>query len=142
VINTFETVTQVDVGVKLSITPWIHPNDFITLKVRPEVSSVSRFETTPSGSRVPVIEQSMMETEVQVKSGIYVILGGLMKKEVRKTGSGIPVLSRIPVLRYFFGSTGDKVVRTELVVMIQPKIVTGDEATEPEPNGTEDSDQK
>ncbi len=130
IINYYETVTQVDVGVKLNITPQVHPNEFVSLKIVPEVSSVSRFESTTSGTKIPVVEQSMLETSVQVKSGIYLILGGLMKKEHRKTNNGIPLLRSIPLLKYFFSNTSVKEVRTELVVMIQPRIVTGKEMVE------------
>jgi len=126
VINYYETVTHVAVGVKLDVTPLIHPDDFITMTVRPEVSSVSRFETTTSGNSIPVVEQSTMQTEVRVKSGVYIILGGLMKKEQREANSGIPILRSIPLLKYFFSSTTLKEFRSELVVMIRPTIVAGD----------------
>lgn len=130
IINYYETVTQVDVGVKLNITPTIHPNDFISMRVRPEVSSVARFATTAAGSSIPVVEQSTMETVVQVKSGVYVILGGLMKKEYRKKQSGIPILRGLPVLGYLFGSTTLSEVRSELVVMIRPTLAHGDAAVD------------
>ena len=100
------------------------------MQVRPEVSSVSRFETTTTGSTIPVVEQSAMETVVQVKSGVYVILGGLMKKEQRETRTGIPILKEIPLLQYLFSSISKKEVTSELVVMIRPRIVTGDRAVE------------
>jgi len=139
IVNIYERVTQVDVGVKLNITPQIHPNGFISMAVRPEVSSVARFEVTASGSSIPVVEQSTMETQVRVKSGVYVILGGLMKKELRKRDSGIPILRDIPVVKYLFGSTTVKEVRSELVIMIQPRIVTGDRAIEIEAGDGEES---
>ncbi|MFC1572251.1 hypothetical protein ACFL6M_01505 [Candidatus Eisenbacteria bacterium] len=126
IINYYETVTHVDVGVKLDITPEIHPNGFISMTVRPEVSTVSRFETTVSGSTIPVVEQAMMETVVHVKSGVWVILGGLIKNELRVTKSGIPILRSIPLLEYLFGSTNTKEVKNELVVLIRPRVVSGD----------------
>ena len=130
VITYFETVTTVDVGVKLTIIPTIHPNDFISMEVRPEVSSVSRFVTTATGTTIPVTEESSLITNVQVKSGVYVILGGLMKKEQRETRTGVPFLRSIPLLKYLFSSKTKSEVTGELVIMIRPRIVTGDSAIE------------
>jgi general secretion pathway protein D len=130
VINYYESVTEVEVGVKLNITPTIHPNDFISMRVRPEVTAVSHFYVSPSGSSIPVVEGSMMETVVRVKDGVYVILGGLMQKEFRKTKTGVPILKDIPLLGYLFGSASTEEVRSELVIMIRPRIVTGDRPIE------------
>lgn len=135
VINYFERVTEVDVGVKLEIQPTVHPNGFITLRVSPEVSSVNRYVTTSAGSNVPVVEQSTMVTEVRVEDGAQVILGGLMRNDVRKVSRGVPILSRIPVIKYAFGSTVDTNLRTELVVMLRPTIVTGAEVDSTEAVG-------
>jgi type II secretory pathway component GspD/PulD (secretin) len=126
VINTYETVTMVEVGVKLNITPRIHPNGFITMKVCPEVSSVAGFEETASGGKIPVVEQSTLESVVRVKSDVYVILGGLMKKELQKTATGTPLLRRIPILGLLFGRSTVSQVKSELVIMIRPRIVAGD----------------
>lgn len=124
-VYTYEKITQVDVGVKLEITPTIHPNDFITMRVHPEVSSVSRYETTASGGMIPVVEQATLETLVSVKSGIFVVLGGLMGNDHRLTRKGVPLLRSVPLLGYLFGSRVDETVRTELVVLIKPTIFDG-----------------
>ncbi len=130
VINYFETVTTVDVGVKLNIIPTIHPNDFISMDVRPEVSSVSRFVTTATGTTIPVTEESSLATNVSIKSGVYLILGGLMKKEQRDTRTGVPFLRNIPLIKYLFSSKSTKEVTSELVIMIRPRIVSGAEEYE------------
>jgi type II secretory pathway component GspD/PulD (secretin) len=130
IINYYETVTQIDVGVKLNILPTVHPNGFISLKIQPEVSTVTRFETSASGSKIPVVERSTLETTVYVKNDVFVILGGLMKRDQRQLDTGIPILKSIPILKYFFGSTSIEDVRSELVFMIRPRIIRGDESAE------------
>ncbi|MCX5697209.1 MAG: hypothetical protein NTU54_04480 [Candidatus Omnitrophica bacterium] len=120
-----EDVTFIDVGVKLSVMPTIHPDGFITLKIKPEVSSVRETLTTTLGSKVPIVETSEVETVLNVKDGITILLGGLVKEDKRKDTSGLPVLARIPLLGVFFGSRADLKKRTEMVVFITPHIITG-----------------
>ena len=67
-----------------------------------------------------------METKVRVKSGVYVVLGGLIKKEARRTSSGVPWLRGLPILGHLFSNEITKDVRSEMVVMIRPTIVSGD----------------
>jgi len=125
VINRFERVTIVDVGVSLVVRAQIHDDGMITMDVRPEVSSVTSFS-----AGIPVVETSSAESRMTVANGRSLILGGLNRKEVRKTRSGIPLLKDIPLLKYLFSSTENKEVRTELAIILTPRILTGDEPLE------------
>jgi len=122
-VQTYEKGTTIDVGVKLVVTPIVHPNGVVTMHIEPEVSSVGRFFETPGGSSIPVIDQSTLNTMVSVKSGEHVILGGLMETEKRKSERGIPILRSIPLLKHIFGSTEIIEGKTELVIVIRPTIV-------------------
>jgi type II secretory pathway component GspD/PulD (secretin) len=124
-IRTFEKVTMVDVGVKLFVTPTINEDGFVTMKIRPEVSSVTGY-----AEGIPVVEKSETETSVMVKDGVTIVIGGLIKDEHRKTIKRVPILGRIPLLGLAFRSTDDAVVKTELVIFITPHIITGDTDTE------------
>ncbi|MDD5466032.1 MAG: secretin N-terminal domain-containing protein [Candidatus Omnitrophica bacterium] len=121
-----EEVTFVDVGIQLSVTPTINDVGYVTMKVKPEVSSVVSTLTTPSGNKIPIIDSSMAETTVMVKDGATIVIGGLRKEEKTSSSDQVPILSKIPILGFFFKSGTKKTERTELLVMLTPHIVSGE----------------
>jgi len=124
-----EEVTFVDVGIQLAVTPTINDDGFVTMKIKPEVSSVVSTLTTPSGNKIPIIDTSMAETTVMVKDGATIIIGGLRKEEKVSNNEQVPILGKIPFLGFFFRSGSNKTERTELLVMITPHIVSGETLT-------------
>lgn len=124
-----EEVSFVDVGIQLSVTPTINDDGFVTMKVKPEVSSVVSTLTTPSGNKIPIIDTSMAETTVMVKDGSTIIIGGLRKEEKIMNSDHVPILGRIPVISLFFRTSSSKTERTELLVMLTPHIVSGESLT-------------
>ena len=124
-----EEVTFVDVGIQLSVTPTINDDGYVTMKVKPEVSSVVSTLTTPSGNKIPIIDSSLAETTVMIKDGATIILGGLRKEEKISSSEQVPILGKIPLLGFFFRSSANKTERTELLVMLTPHIVSGDTLT-------------
>ena len=125
-----ESVNFVDVGMKLFVTPSIGEDGFITMKIRPEVSSVDRILKTSQNNPIPIVRTSESETTVMVKDGITIIIAGLMEeKEIKKT-EGIPFISRIPLLGIPFRRTSSEKIKTELVVFLTPRIMTGDITSE------------
>jgi type IV pilus secretin PilQ/predicted competence protein len=124
-----EEVTFVDVGIQLSVTPTINDDGYITMKVKPEVSSVVSTLTTPSGNQIPIIDTSMAETTVMVKDGSTIVIGGLRRDEKVSTSQGVPILSKIPILGNLFKNSTDSTERTELLVLMTPHVVTGETLT-------------
>jgi len=124
--TTAESVNYVDVGVKLNVTPTITEDDFVIMKIRPEVSSVRETAVSPLGSRVPVVETSEAETVVKVKDNAMVMIAGLMKDETRSTRNQFPFLGKLPFLRWFFGNTENEKKKIELAIFLTPHIITGD----------------
>jgi len=122
---TSDTVEFVDVGIKLRVVPTIGKDGFVTMKIKPEISSVRETIKTTS-SQIPIIETSETETVVKVKDGAMVMLAGLIKKEKRRDSSGFPVLSRIPVLKYFFSNRTNEDKKTELIIFLTPRLISGD----------------
>ncbi len=129
--ETAEQVNFIEVGVKLNVTPTINETGFITMKIRPEVSSVAEFRSTAKGNSIPVIETSEAETRVMVKDGTTVIIGGLMKDETTLTKQKIPLLGDIPLLNVLFSNRSDRVKKTELVILLTPHIMSGEELVSP-----------
>lgn len=120
-IRTFEKVTIIEVGVKLLVTPVINDEDFVKLHLIPEVSSVTGF-----ADGIPIVDKTEAETEVIVKNGVTLIIGGLMKDETRKSSKKIPLLGDIPILGKLFSSTDNQYVKSEIIIFITPRIIEGD----------------
>ncbi|MCM8799792.1 MAG: secretin and TonB N-terminal domain-containing protein [Candidatus Omnitrophica bacterium] len=126
-----EEVTYVDIGIKLSIIPMINEEGYVTMKIKPEISSVIGTITSSSGNIIPIIDTSAVETTVMAKDGATIILGGLGKEEKTDTSEGIPILNRIPLLGFFFQNRTQKTIRSELLVMLTPIIIEGDKLITP-----------
>ncbi|MCQ9204776.1 MAG: hypothetical protein NG737_00460 [Omnitrophica bacterium] len=121
-----EDVTFIDVGIKLSVTPTINDDGYVTLKIKPEISSVVDFLITPSNNKIPIVDTSTAETTVMVKDGATVIIGGMRKEEKTANSDEVPFFSRIPFLGFLFKSSTDRVDVTELLVLITPHISAPD----------------
>lgn len=124
--TTAESVTFVDVGIQLNVTPTINDEGFVTMKIKPEISSVIDFLTTPSGNRIPIIDSSLAETSVMVKDGVSIIIGGLRGEQRAGRRKKIPVLGDIPILGAPFNSFTEDKIRTELLILITPHVIYGD----------------
>jgi len=124
---TSESVEFIDVGVKLKIIPRIGTDGFITMKLKPEVSSVKETITTDLGSRIPIVQTSQSETTVKVKDGMMIMIAGMTKTEETDTIKGWPVLSKIPFLGMLFGNRDKEVTRTEVIIFLTPHLTRGDE---------------
>ncbi len=111
-----------DVGVNIEITPTVHYDHDVTLKIKIEVTSQSG-STTISGVTEPIIAQKTSEQTVRLREGEANILGGILDKQDQVTWSGIPGLSSIPVLKYLFGSKDHTVTDDEIVFLMVPHIV-------------------
>jgi type II secretory pathway component GspD/PulD (secretin) len=121
---TSEDVRFVDVGLKLNVTPNINDDGYVTMRLKPEVSSVVG-SVTSQGGGIPQVNKTEVETTVMVKDGNTIIMGGLKKDDKVHTKKGFPGLMNMPVLGHFFSRTNDEFNQTEIVVFITPHIVTG-----------------
>jgi len=117
-----------DVGVNIDITPRVHPNGEISMKLTMDISEVDSY-TSIGGINQPVIGQRKIEHEIRLKEGEANVLGGLMEDTDTRTTSGTPFLSSIPILKYLFGSTSTDRAQNELVFVMVPHIVRGQELT-------------
>ena len=124
--TTAEDVEFIDVGIQLAVTPTINRDGFVTMKIKPEVSSVVRTLKTPSNNQIPIVDTSSAETTVMVADGSTIIIGGLRKNEKKTDDREIPYLGKIPLIGpALFKSTSRADVLTELIVFITPHIVDG-----------------
>jgi general secretion pathway protein D len=115
-----------DVGVNIDITPKVHSNGEVTLKVVMDISSVTGTSNI-GGISQPVIGQRKIEHEVRLKEGEVNMLGGMLEDSQTKSLTGIPGLSQIPILKYLFGQTNTDHSETETVFVLIPHIVRAHE---------------
>jgi len=125
---TSQSVNFVDTGIKLYVTPTINRDGFVTMKIKPEISSAEREEIKSEDrfTEIPIVSTSQAETTVMVKDGVTIIIGGLKKDEKIKTVKKIPILGDIPLLGMLFRNTVDENNRTELVILLTPHIMSGE----------------
>jgi MSHA type pilus biogenesis protein MshL len=127
---TAESVNFVDVGIQLFVTPTINREGFVTMKIKPVVSSAVRTSITSGGtvSQIPIVSTSEAETSVMVKDGATIIIAGLIKDETIKAINKIPILGDIPFLGNLFKNTSDEIKKKELVIFLTPHILSGPSA--------------
>jgi type IV pilus secretin PilQ/predicted competence protein len=123
---TSEAVEFVDVGLKLNVIPTINDDGFITMTLKPELSTVVG-QIKSQGGGIPQVNKTLVETTVMVKDGMTVVLGGLKKDNKVSTLKGVPVLMNIPLLGRLFRAETDDIESAEIVIFITPHIVRGDE---------------
>jgi general secretion pathway protein D len=118
--------TYLDVGVEVEITPVVHYDRDITLKIK-IVNSTESGSTNIGGITEPIISQRTVDQVVRLKEGEVNILGGFMQKQDLLTVGGTPGLGELPILKYFFSSQQREREDDEIVFMLTPHIVRAQE---------------
>jgi general secretion pathway protein D len=108
--------------VNVDITPRVHPNHEISMKVKVEVSSQTGVAPI-GGINQPIISQRTIEHDVRLKEGEVSVLGGLFEKTDTKTLNGWPGLAKIPFFRYFFSDDRRDMEDSEVLIVLIPRIV-------------------
>jgi general secretion pathway protein D len=111
-----------DVGVILEITPRVHGDGEISMKMRVEISSVTS-RVNIGGIDQPIIGQRTVEEEIRLKEGETNVLGGIMQTQRSSTLSGVPGLSQVPLLKYLFSSVNQVESESEVLILMTPHIV-------------------
>jgi len=114
--------TYLDVGVNIDLTPRVHPNRDVSLKLKVEVSSHTGDQSI-GGITQPIISQRVIEDEIRLKEGEVSILGGLVQRADSKTLEGWPGLARLPLLRYLFSHEKTDHQEDEVLIVLTPRIV-------------------
>jgi general secretion pathway protein D len=112
----------IDVGTNVEITPRVHPNHEVSLKISVEVSSVTNQQNI-GGIQQPIISQRKVIHDIRLKEGESSVLGGLITKSDTKQINGWPGLSHVPILRYFFSEDSRSSEDDEILIVLTPHIV-------------------
>ena len=118
-----QIVQYKDVGTRLTVRPTISADGYVTLEVVQEVSNA----TTELAFGAPVISTREAATQVTVKDGQTIVLGGLTDRERDQNSGGVPLLSDLPVLGGLFGHVSNQTTETELFLFLTPRVLRTDE---------------
>ena len=118
--------TYTDVGVKMEITPRVHPDGQVTLKTSLEISNLNGSQTI-GGITQPIISTRKIEHTIRLMDGETNLLGGILETSDSTTIGGTPLLGEIPILKYLFSSTQKEHITNELVFVLVPHIVRSQE---------------
>ena len=119
-----QSIQYKNTGVILNVKPVIHSGDRVDLDVSQEVSTAQA--TTTGVSTSPTFSTRKVQTKLSLRNGATILLGGLMSSNKSDGNAGIPLLKDIPVLGQLFRNNTGKSDRTELIVLITPYIIEGD----------------
>lgn len=111
-----------DVGVNIEMTPHIHSNGEVSMKMSIEVSAIDSFQTI-GGLTEPVIGQRKIDHEIRMRDGEVNLVGGMMEHDDVQNMSGLPWISQIPILKYLFGQGQKTKTDNETVFVLLPHVV-------------------
>ncbi|MFZ0301742.1 MAG: cohesin domain-containing protein [Terracidiphilus sp.] len=111
-----------DVGVDVEMTPSVHYDNDVTLKVKITISAQSG-SVTISGVTEPILSQRVVDQVIRLHEGEASLIGGIQDNQESQSWTGVPGLSSIPILKYLFGSKDHTVQKDEIVFVVVPHIV-------------------
>lgn len=116
------TIQYRDIGIILKVKPRVNEGGLVNLEIYQEVST---YETIPlySGETQIILNKNDATTSVAVQDGQTIVIGGLIREDTTKSKSGIPFLSSIPYIGWIFGSWIDNKKRTEIIILLTPRVV-------------------
>lgn len=121
-----KTYEIADAGINIELTPRINPNGYVILDLKPTYSSIANRITNPDNNDIgaTLLNRRNMEFKnLRIKDGETLVLGGFIKESETNSTSKIPLIADIPILGTFFKTIGIEKTRTELIIMITPKII-------------------
>ena len=122
--STFTSVKYEDVGIKLIVLPRINPDGSVKLQVHPEISSLSSSTVNIAGATSsPIINNRSATTTINVQDGHTIIIGGLITSKDDERDKKVPLLGDIPVLEWFFKDKTKTTERTELLIVLTPRVL-------------------
>ena len=122
-VGTSQSVNYLDVGLKLEIEPTINLDGEVSMKIGLEVSNIAQTIALDNGSQAYVLGTRNTSTQLRVRDGETNVLAGLIQRDQTHSNTGIPVLNELPLLNRLFGGAIDNTTRTEIVLLITPRVV-------------------
>ncbi|MGA2915080.1 MAG: hypothetical protein ABSE89_03545 [Sedimentisphaerales bacterium] len=120
--GTTSSIAFLDSGTILKFRPFICEDGYIRMEINPEESTATTRDVN-NGTVIPSKTLTQVKTNIMVKDGRTIIIGGLFKENLTSTDSQVPVVGDIPIIGALFKKTSDKNVRDELVILITPHLI-------------------
>lgn len=111
-----------DTGIILSVVPRVNPGGLVFMELSQEVSKPGPESAAGASGNVPISKRTI-DTQIAVQSGETVLLGGLISEDNTSSRQGVPGISSIPIIGHLFGRTSRSTSRTELIVLITPRVI-------------------
>ena len=126
-----ESVNLVKVGEQLHVTPMVHQDGAIAMKIKPEVNSILSSSVTENNNLSMMVSTSEAEVIVNIKDSVTIVIGGLIKDEKIESIKKIPLLGDLPFLGFAFRNEGQMIRKTESVIFLTPRVISNDTGTNP-----------
>ncbi len=121
-----ETIQKIEASISFEITPWVGPNDELTIEVKPDFQTpVGAF--SPDKNLIPAINTRSMVSTVRIRDGETIILGGMIQDSNNNTQQKFPFIGDIPIIGALFTNSDKTDTKSELMIYITPRISYGDE---------------
>jgi general secretion pathway protein D len=112
----------IDVGVNIEVTPRVHPDGEVSMKLTVDVSQITGTSNI-GGINQPVIGQKKVENDVRLKEGEVSVLGGLIERTDTKNINGIPGIGEAPLMRYLFSDNSHEIEEDETLIVLTPHVL-------------------
>ncbi len=116
-----ESFEEMEIGISLIVIPHVHQNGDITLQLQPRVEEITSY--TGEFNDRPIIAERTATTQIKVKDGDTITIGGLIRESEVETVKRVPFVGRIPVLKYLFTHKSRRVQNTDLLIFITPRVM-------------------
>jgi type II secretory pathway component GspD/PulD (secretin) len=116
------TIQYKDIGIILKVTPQVNESGLVSLDIAQEVSTYETIELGIADKTI-ILNKAEATTNVVVKDGETIVIGGLIREDTNKSRTGVPWLSKIPLFGYLFGNTTDDESRQEIIILLTPRVV-------------------
>lgn len=120
------TVQYKDVGIILKVKPQVNDSGLVSMEISQEVSGIGE-SVKIAGQDFQSITKTEATTTLVARDGETIVIGGLIREDTTKSRAGIPILSKIPILGFFFGNTIDETTRNELIILLTPRVIRSQE---------------
>lgn len=116
------TIQYKDIGIILKVTPQVNESGLVSLDIAQEISNYETIELGIADKTI-ILNKAEATTNVVVKDGETIVIGGLIREDTTKSRTGVPWLSKIPLFGYLFGNTTDDESRQEIIILLTPRVV-------------------
>ena len=126
-VRTLSGFQDQQVGVELTVTPYINSDGYITLEIVPKVETIDRFISVGGDEQRPVTNTRLAETTIRIKDGNTAVIAGLTQASTNITRTGLPYLKDIWGIGWLFSNKTTNVTNSELIIFITPKVIDADD---------------